>query len=83
MRLSRQLLRELLSYRGPPKRRKKSKRRGRVLGWGRKKRFVYCSNWGVHPGGYRIFGKPYYWGGQPLCKNCYYFFTASKIRKLS
>lgn len=84
MRLSKQLLRELLSQPKPKRTKRKRNSRGgwMVLGWRRKKRFVYCSNRGVHPGGYRIFGKPYYWGGRPLCKNCYYFFTASRVKKM-
>jgi hypothetical protein len=84
MKLSRQLLRELLTDPKPKrsKRRKNPNKGWMALGWRRKKRFVYCSNRGVHPGGYRIFGKPYYWGGRPLCKNCYYFFTASRVKRM-
>lgn len=93
------LLRDLFKYRKrqrPRKRKRKSQhRRPRekyrkqhssnrpFAGKRARRRAIYCSNRGVHPGGYRIHGKVYYWAGRPLCKRCYRFFTASHIKKLN
>ncbi len=90
--LSRQLLRDLLygsAIKRPysPSRRKSRTRKHAIFFPFAGKRFhrrrvYYCANRGVHPGGYRIAGKPSFWGGRPLCKHCHRFFTASRIKKL-